>query len=132
MLWRHFLPMLFIYLADLGFSGAKAKSLYTKDGHLGITLMMFASDQRGLKNAMRLADHFENERHGRKDWVNVQSTAAGKDEESNLNLVLVDQKLGGRRRILYGYLATAFDLDEVDVDTRKKVTIESKCEKLLV
>ncbi|XP_057546944.1 uncharacterized protein LOC130825637 isoform X2 [Amaranthus tricolor] len=119
-------------IRDLGFSGAKAKSLYAKDGHLGITLMMFAGDQRGLKNAMRLADHFKNESHGRTDWVNVQSTAAGKDEESDPNLVLVDQKLGGRRRILYGYLATAFDLDEVDVDTRKKVTIESKCEKLQV
>lgn len=104
--------------------------MYSRDGHLGVTLIKFASDQSGLKEAMRLADHFAKDHHGRRDWAHVQSTAAGRDEESNPNLVIVDQRTGERRRILYGYLATASDLDKVDFETRKKVVIESKHEKL--
>ncbi|XP_057538190.1 uncharacterized protein LOC130815723 [Amaranthus tricolor] len=117
-------------LRDLGFPVGKSKSLFSRDGHLGITLIKFSGDQSGLKEAMRLADHFEKEHHGRKDWAHVQSIASGRDEESDPNLVSVDQRTGEKRRILYGYLATAFDLDKVDYDTRKKATIESKREKL--
>ncbi|XP_021716991.1 uncharacterized protein LOC110684855 [Chenopodium quinoa] len=117
-------------LRDLGFSGGKSKSLYSRDGHLGITLIKFASDQSGLKEAMRLADHFEKDHHGRRDWARVQSITTDKNEESNPNLVMVDQRTGERRRILYGYLALASDLDKVDFETRKKVVIESKFEKL--
>lgn len=122
--------MAYFHLPDLGFSGGKSKSLYSREGHLGVTLVKFASDQSGLKEAMRLADHFEKEHHGRRDWAHVQSTASGRDEETNPNLVLVDPRTGERRRILYGYLATASDLEKVDYDTRKKVVIESKREKL--
>ncbi|KAL2922662.1 Protein SUPPRESSOR OF GENE SILENCING 3 [Bienertia sinuspersici] len=117
-------------LRDLGFSAGKSKSLYSRDGHLGITLIKFPSEQSGLKEAMRLAEHFEKEHHGRSDWARVRSTATDRDEESNPNLVMLDQRTGERRRILYGYLATVSDLDKVDYETRKKVVIESKHEKL--
>ncbi|KAK7395889.1 hypothetical protein VNO78_16466 [Psophocarpus tetragonolobus] len=38
---------------------------------------------------------------------------------------MVDEEKGEKRRVLYGYLGTAFDLDKVDFDTRKKAVIES-------
>ncbi|XP_074292321.1 uncharacterized protein LOC141619193 [Silene latifolia] len=117
-------------LRDLGFSGGKSKSVYNREGHLGITLIKFGGDQLGLKEAMRLSDHFERDRHGRRDWTHVQSTGAGQNDENNPNLVMVDKRTGERTRILYGYLLTASDLDKVDPDTRKKAVIESKLEKL--
>ncbi|KAH9618779.1 hypothetical protein KSS87_008066 [Heliosperma pusillum] len=114
----------------LGFSGGKSKSLYNREGHLGITLIKFGGDQLGLKEAVRLSDHFEKDRHGRRDWTHVQSTGAGQNDENNPNFVMVDKRIGERTRILYGYLLTAADLDKVDPDTRKKAVIESKLEKL--
>ena len=113
---------------ELGFGGGKAKSLYGKDGHLGVTLVKFAGDQSGLKEAMRLAEHFEKENHGRKAWARVQPLTLGKDDENNPNLVRLDEKKGEKKRVLYGYLGTAFDVDKVDFDTRKKVSIESRKE----
>ncbi|XP_027363029.1 protein SUPPRESSOR OF GENE SILENCING 3 homolog [Abrus precatorius] len=115
-------------IRELGFMGGKSKSLYGRDGHLGVTLVKFAGDPSGFKEAIRLAEHFEKENHGRKDWAHVQSQTLGKDDENNANLVKVDEKKGEKRRVLYGYLGTAFDLDKVDFETRKKAVLESKRE----
>ncbi|BAT94072.1 uncharacterized protein HKW66_Vig0195120 [Vigna angularis] len=115
-------------IRELGFMGGKSKSLYGREGHLGITLVKFAGDQSGFKEAIRLAEHFEKENHGRNDWTRLQSQTLGKDDENNANLVKVDEKKGEKRRVLYGYLGTAFDLDKVDFDTRKKAVIESRRE----
>ncbi|KAL7210207.1 hypothetical protein ACSBR1_031717 [Camellia fascicularis] len=115
-------------LRDLGFGGGKSKSLYGRDGHLGITLVKFAGDQSGLKEAVRLAEFFEKENHGRRNWTHVQSLASGKDEENNPNLVKVDEKTGEKKRIFYGYLGTVVDLDKMDFETRKKAVIESRRE----
>lgn len=131
MIVKLFLTICFFHLIfmhgfpELGFTGGKSNSLYGREGHLGITLVKFAGDQSGLKEAIRLAEHFEKENHGRKDWARVQPQILGKDDENNPNLVKVDEKKGDKRRILYGYLGTAFDLDKVDFDTRKKLVIES-------
>ncbi|XP_002517137.2 uncharacterized protein LOC8280922 [Ricinus communis] len=112
-------------IRDLGFSGGKSKSLYGRDGHLGITLIKFSSDQFGLKEALQLAEHFEKENHGRKAWGCIQPLSLGKDDEKNPNLVKVERS-GEKKRILYGYLGTAADLYKVDFETRKKLTIESQ------
>ncbi|CAL0300750.1 unnamed protein product [Lupinus luteus] len=115
-------------IRELGFMGGKSKSLYGRDGHLGITLIKYAGDQSGVKEAMQLAEYFEKENHGRKDWARLQTQTLGKDDENNPNLVKLDETKGEKRRILYGYLGTVFDLDKVDFDTRKKVAIELKRE----
>ncbi|KAF9604985.1 hypothetical protein IFM89_011678 [Coptis chinensis] len=113
-------------LKDLGFGGGKAKSLYGKEGHLGITLVKFGADQSGLKEAVRLAEFLEKEYHGRKGWARAQTSQPGRDDENNPNLVKVDEKTREKQRILYGYLATASDLEKVDFETRKKTSIEIK------
>lgn len=126
--------MVFFYLqlSDLGFSGGKSKSLYGKDGHLGITLVKFSADQSGLKEAIRLGEFFERDNRGRIGWARAQSQSisSGKDDENNPNLVKVDAKTGEKNRVFYGYLGTAFDLDKVDFDTRKKAAVASRREKL--
>ncbi|KAJ6890644.1 hypothetical protein NC651_024218 [Populus alba x Populus x berolinensis] len=113
-------------VADLGFVGGKSKSLYGRDGHLGITLVKFGGDQSGLKEAVRLADHFEKDNRGREAWGCIQPLMFGKDDEKNPNLVKVDRS-GEKNRILYGYLATVADLYKVDFETRKKVGIAPCC-----
>ncbi|XP_043691917.1 protein SUPPRESSOR OF GENE SILENCING 3-like [Telopea speciosissima] len=115
-------------LRDLGFGGGKVKSLYGKDGHLGISLVKFAADMSGLKEAIRLAEFFERDNHGRQCWALTESSQPGKDDENNPNLVKVDERTGEKKRIFYGYLGTAFDLDRVDFETRKKAVIESRSE----
>lgn len=105
--------------------GGKSKSLYGREGHLGITLVKFGSDKSGLKEAMKLSEHFEKENHGRSSWARVQPVTLGKEDENNPNLVRMDGRSGEKRRIFYGFLATAADMDKLDFDTRKKVTIES-------
>ncbi|KAK9725532.1 hypothetical protein RND81_05G151300 [Saponaria officinalis] len=119
-----------IKLRDLGFSGGKSKSLYNRAGHLGVTLIKFNGDQLGLKEAMRLSEHFEKDRHGRKEWTRIQALGVGLEDENNPNIVTRDGRTGEKSRILYGYLLTAFDLDKIDYDTRKKVVIKSKLETL--
>uniref|UniRef100_A0A6N2NHX4 XS domain-containing protein n=1 Tax=Salix viminalis TaxID=40686 RepID=A0A6N2NHX4_SALVM len=111
-------------MRDLGFAGGKSKSLYGRDGHLGITLVKFGGDQSGLKEAIRMAEHFEKDNHGRKAWGCLQPVTLGNDDEKNPSLVKVDRS-GEKTRILYGYLATAADLNKVDFETRKTVVIES-------
>ncbi|KAF5198672.1 Rna recognition motif xs domain protein [Thalictrum thalictroides] len=115
-------------LKDLGFGGGKAKSVYSKEGHLGFTVVKFAADQSGLKEAMRLADFFEKDYHGRIGWARTLASKSGRDDENNPNLVKVDEKTREKQRILYGYLATVSDLEVVDFETRKKASIESKRE----
>uniref|UniRef100_A0A2P2IQX6 Uncharacterized protein MANES_03G178600 n=1 Tax=Rhizophora mucronata TaxID=61149 RepID=A0A2P2IQX6_RHIMU len=114
-------------IRDLGFAGGKSKSLYGRDGHLGITLIKFSDDHLGLKEAVRLAEFFEKDNHGRRAWDYIQPMAFGKDDEKNPDLVKVDWN-GGKQRILYGYLLAASDLCKVDFETRKKVRIESQRE----
>ncbi|TQD69232.1 hypothetical protein C1H46_045235 [Malus baccata] len=122
-----FLPLIIVRASTyLGFGSGKSKSLYGRDGHLGMTLVKFSGDEAGLKDAIRMAEFFEKENHGRRGWARVQPPVLGsKDDEMNPNLVKFDEKTREKKRILYAYLGTAYDLDKVDFDTRKKVVIES-------
>eukprot|EP00262_Sarcandra_glabra_P010985 TRINITY_DN26697_c0_g1_i1.p1 TRINITY_DN26697_c0_g1~~TRINITY_DN26697_c0_g1_i1.p1 ORF type:complete len:575 (+),score=84.96 TRINITY_DN26697_c0_g1_i1:220-1944(+) len=116
-------------LKELGFSGGKSKSMYGKDGHMGVTVVKFAEDRSGLKEAERLAEFFEKESHGRRGWARAQDSQTGKDDdEKNPDLVKVDEKTGEKKRIFYAYFGTAADLDKVDFDMKKKAVIKSRRE----
>ncbi|KAK9992622.1 hypothetical protein SO802_027607 [Lithocarpus litseifolius] len=112
-------------IRELGFGGGKSRSLYGREGHLGTTLVKFSGDQSGLKEALQMAEFFEKENHGRKAWARVQPSHFSRDDEKNPNLVKVDENTGEKKRIFYGYLGTASDMEKFDFDTKKKVTIES-------
>ncbi|KAM5569392.1 hypothetical protein ABKV19_016758 [Rosa sericea] len=114
------------YIRDLGFGSGKSKSLYGRDGHLGTTLIKFSADEAGLKEALRMTEFFEKDNHGRRAWYHVQPLTLGnKDDENNPYLVKLDEKTREKKRVLYGYLGTASDLEKIDFDTRKKAVIES-------
>ncbi|KAF3786154.1 Suppressor of Gene Silencing 3 protein [Nymphaea thermarum] len=114
-----------IKLKELGFSGGKSKSMYGKDGHLGITLVKFAATPAGLKECEHLAEFFEKDNHGRRAWARVQASSSS-DDDKNPDLVKVDERTGEKKRVLYGYIGTAFDLEKVDFDLRKKALIKSR------
>ncbi|XP_072986121.1 uncharacterized protein [Typha latifolia] len=114
-------------LKELGFPGGKSKSLYGKEGHLGVTLVKFANTQAGLREAERLAEFFEKEDHGRKGWACAQAIQSS-DDERNPMLFKVDEKTGEKKRIFYGNLATASDLEKLDFDMKKRATVKSRRE----
>lgn len=120
-----FLIQAFFCLLDLGFTSGKSMSLFAREGHLGMHVVKFMSDESGLKEARRLADHFERQNHGRKDWARVQPLPLAKDDETNPNLVRIDMMTGDKRRIFYGHLATVADLDKITFELKKKVSIVS-------
>lgn len=115
-----------ILLSGIGFHGGKAKALYSRDGHLGVTLVKFASDQSGLMEAMRLAEYFDKDNRGRNGWARLQPLTLGKDDENNPDLCKFDHRTGEKKRVFYGYLGTVNDLEKVDFDFRKKITIASR------
>eukprot|EP00268_Persea_americana_P002136 TRINITY_DN10631_c0_g1_i1.p1 TRINITY_DN10631_c0_g1~~TRINITY_DN10631_c0_g1_i1.p1 ORF type:complete len:122 (-),score=32.66 TRINITY_DN10631_c0_g1_i1:289-654(-) len=106
----------------------QARSFHGKDGHLGITMVRFENSRTGLEGAEHLAEYFEKDHRGCKSWARVHSSQSGVDEKSNPYLLKVDVKTGEKKRIYYGYLGLAFDLDKVDFDTRKRAQIKSKRE----
>ncbi|KAF8114667.1 hypothetical protein N665_0034s0008 [Sinapis alba] len=112
-------------IRELKFNVGKSRALYGRDGHLGITLFKFAGDDSGLREALRMAEYFEKTNRGRKSWAGLQPFTPSIDDEKNPSLMEVDGKKGEKRRVLYGYLATVKDLDKVDMETKKKTTVES-------
>lgn len=109
----------------MGFSNCKATSVHGMQGHTGVAVVKFADTQLGLEEAERLVQHLEKENHGRKGWARTQASHSG-DDENNPALVKVDRKTGKKKWILYGYLATASDLEKIEYDSVRKSVIKSR------
>ncbi len=72
-------------------------------------------------------NYFERNNHGRKDWLRVQSSTMNRENgDENPELVQTDEKTKLKKRVLYGYIAIAGDLEKLDLDTRKKASVKSK------
>uniref|UniRef100_A0A0E0MGK4 XS domain-containing protein n=1 Tax=Oryza punctata TaxID=4537 RepID=A0A0E0MGK4_ORYPU len=113
-------------LREMGFAGASVKPLSGKDGQRSM-LVKFASSLAGLSEAERLAQSLEKQGHGRAEWYRVRSVPPSADGGSNPLLVKVGVK-GERTWVLYGYLATAWDLDALDLESKQNAVIKSRKE----
>lgn len=114
-------------LEELGFPGGKSKAVYGRGGHQGTIIVKFSPSSAGLQEAEQLIKYFESNNHGRKDWLRVQSSTLNQENgEENPDLVETDEKTKLKKRVLYGYLAIAGDLEKLDVDTRKRALVKSK------
>ncbi|CAM6092078.1 unnamed protein product [Calypogeia fissa] len=82
----------------------KARHAYGPQGHRGISVLIFAESPTGYYNAQRLETQFVEARRGKDNW-----NAAGK---------LLFQP--GGDRILYGYMATAEDLETFNKHSKGK------------
>ncbi|KAF7042987.1 hypothetical protein CFC21_052454 [Triticum aestivum] len=111
-------------LREMGFAGVSVKPLVGKDGAMLVT---FASNLAGLKEAARLAELLETEGHGRAQWVHARGLTPSFVGGSNPMFVKVDET-GQPTWVLYGYLATAWDLDTLDAESRQNVVIKSRKE----
>jgi hypothetical protein len=111
----------------MGFGGVTVKPLVGKDGAMSVR---FASNLAGLKEAVRLADLFEAEGHGRlqwDQWVQTRGNPSSYVEGGNPMFVKVDEK-GQQTWVLYGYLGTASDLDVLDPESKQNIVIKSRKE----
>lgn len=73
----------------------KARHAYGPQGHRGMSVVIFADSPTGYMNAEHLVNHFKDSRRGREHW----------DHPGKLKFH------PGGDRILYGYMATAEDMD---------------------
>ncbi|KAJ3675633.1 hypothetical protein LUZ60_004675 [Juncus effusus] len=113
-------------LLDLGFTGGKAKSLYGKEGHQGVTLVKFSDTPAGLKEAERLSEFFQKTGQGRKNWEENKNNDNKLFDVNGKNKDLVKEYGSGEKRVLYGYLATASDLEIFDSDAKKRAVVKSR------
>ncbi|KAM0872443.1 hypothetical protein ACQ4PT_038734 [Festuca glaucescens] len=115
-------------LREMGFGGVTVKPLVGKDGAMAVR---FESSLAGLKEAVRLAELFEAEGHGRLQWDQWVQTRGIPTSVyvggSNPMFVKVDEK-GQHTWVLYGYLGTASDLGVLDTESKQNVVIKSRKE----
>lgn len=100
-----------------------------------MTLVRFSETLAGLKEAERLSKLFEKYGQGRKNWIEVQkgkdnnrSSDKSVDTKRDRNQNLVKEYGSGEKRVLYGCLATASDLELFDSDAKKRAVIRSRKE----
>lgn len=114
-------------LREMGFAGVNVQPLPGKDGQRSVQAK-FSASLDGLNNASRLAELFERQGHGRAAWARVRSAIpTGGGGDNNPMLVKVDGK-GERTWVLYGYLATAWDLNVLDPESKQNATVKSRKE----
>lgn len=94
----------------------KARHAYGPQGHRGISILIFAESPTGYYNAQRLETQFMEARRGKDNW-----DAAGK---------LLFQP--GGDRILYGYMATADDLETFNRHSKGTPTEQNLYAKFVV
>ncbi|CAO2142112.1 unnamed protein product [Urochloa humidicola] len=113
-------------LREMGFAGVDVQPLPRKDGQQSMQVK-FPASLDGLNKASQLVELFERQGHGRASWAHIRSIAPTADGGNNPMLVKVDGK-GERTWVLYGYLATAWDLDMLDPESKQNVTVKSRKE----
>lgn len=114
-------------LTELGFGSGKAKALYGREGHKGILAIKFLPTVAGLQEAERFHKYFECHKRGRKDWLHIQSSHTAKQHDNEgPDLIRIDEKTKEKKRVLYGYLGIAGDLEELDFGTKKRILVRSK------
>ena len=77
------------------YSPTKARHSYGPQGHRGMSVVIFAESPTGYFNADRLATKFRNSQRGKHNWENPGKRIFEP----------------GGDRILYGYMATAEDME---------------------
>ncbi|KAJ1275929.1 hypothetical protein BS78_05G174000 [Paspalum vaginatum] len=114
-------------LGEMGFAGVDVQPLPGKDGQRSMQAR-FPASLDGLNKASQLVELFQRQGHGRAAWARIRSIAPTADGgNNNPMLVKVDGK-GERTWVLYGYLATVWDLEMLDVESKQNATVKSRKE----
>jgi hypothetical protein len=115
-----------VFVPEMGFADVDVQPLLGKDGQRSMQVK-FPATLDGLNKASQLVELFENAGHGRAAWARTRSIASTVEGANNPMLVKVDGK-GVLTWVLYGYLATAWDLDILDAESKQNATVKSRKE----
>lgn len=109
-------------LKDSGLSFERTK---VAAGRQGTVIIKYMATFSCLHEAEHLHKYFISSSHGRDDWLRVGP--AKKESNAGGGPDLVEEG-GEKKRVLYGYLALAHDLDKVDLDFQRRCVIRSRKE----
>lgn len=105
-------------LKDVGLSYAGSTVVV---GNWGSLIIEYTATFSSLLEADQLHQHFASKGCGREGWMHKQMS-----ENEDPLLALNDGKFSLQRRVLYGYLACAHDLEMVDMDFRQRCSVISR------
>ncbi|EEF30372.1 uncharacterized protein LOC8275963 [Ricinus communis] len=107
------------FLRGKGFVGGKIKVCLGKPADQSVMLVKFLGTFTGLGIAERLAKYFAENQRGREEFEQKTSNSSNSLEEG---------EHGGKleERLLHGYIGIAEDLDKLDFNTKKWISLKSK------
>ncbi|KDP45006.1 hypothetical protein JCGZ_01506 [Jatropha curcas] len=107
------------FIRGKGFAGGKIKVCLGKPADQSVILVKFLGTFTGLGNAERLHKYFAENEHGREEFERKTSNSSNVSEAG-----IEGDKL--EEQLLYGYMGIADDLDRLDFNTKKWITVKSK------
>eukprot|EP01018_Ginkgo_biloba_P016937 Gb_40983 [translate_table: standard] len=110
-------------LRGLGFGSGKSKAVSGRDAHEGTVVVKFLPTFSGLQEAERLHKYYEDNHCGRKDWLKIQTSEKQNVDE---DIIEIDGHAEDKKKVLYGYIGIAGDLEKVDSDTRRRTLVKSR------
>lgn len=106
-------------LKGIGFGKGKFTGVCQgKPANNSVLLVKFSPTFSGLLEAEKLHNHYADHKHGREE---LEGVYAGKGSNETRDVSTLETK-----DLLYGYMATVEDLDELDPETKKRCVIKSK------
>lgn len=122
-----------INLPDIQHPGGKPKACWGKTGHRGQVLVQYPPTLLGLQEAERLHNHFAVNKRSRKEWASIRPFWHGLPGQEGLeegpDFLRIDEETQVRKRVFYGYLALAHDINRVYPPFnkhRRKISILSR------
>uniref|UniRef100_A0A803Q0Q1 XS domain-containing protein n=1 Tax=Cannabis sativa TaxID=3483 RepID=A0A803Q0Q1_CANSA len=111
-------------LRDMGFNGEKTKVFRGKAANQSILVAIFNATLSGLQEAERLHKHYAENKHGRLELQQTNSTDHNNTHRDTRELT-ESEKL---ESVLYGYLGIVEDLDKLDFNIKSHCVVRSKKE----
>ncbi|KAI4334275.1 hypothetical protein L6164_018985 [Bauhinia variegata] len=109
-------------LNGIGFSGGKIKVSRGKPANFSILVVAFSATLSGLQEAERLNKFYDDNKHGRAEFQEIDSCGFKNSNERSLYIP------GKNESALYGYLGNARDLDKLDFERKKHSVVKSRKE----
>ncbi|KAJ9175417.1 hypothetical protein P3X46_013974 [Hevea brasiliensis] len=110
------------FLRGKGFVGGKIKVCLGKPADQSVMLIKFLGTFTGLGNAERLHEYFAEKKRGREEFERKTSNAnkSSNGFEAEIQGDMLED------RLLYGYMGVVDDLDKLDFNTKKWISVKSK------
>ncbi|WCJ19067.1 hypothetical protein M5689_001375 [Euphorbia peplus] len=108
------------FLRGKGFVGGKIRVCLGKPADQSVILVKFLGTFTGLGQAERLNKYFAENKRGREEFDQKTCSSSSRSDLEGVEGEKIEE------RLLYGYMGVADDLDKVDFNTKKWITVKSK------